>query len=99
MHAPSPSDSEPPQILDSLRDCIERMLDSEQLLPADGQALLDMLQQAQERIVSGETGEAEGLLLGFEALLKALTDSGVLDQAASDLCVVQVRAITAALNT
>ena len=35
----------------------------------------------------------------IEALLKALTDSGVLDQAASDLCVVQVRAITAALNT
>jgi hypothetical protein len=93
------SDPEPLAILNSLRDRIERMLDSERLLPADGQALLDMLQQAEVRIATGETGEAEGLLLGFEALLKALTDSGVLDHSASETCMAQVRAATDALNT
>jgi hypothetical protein len=57
-----------------------------------------MLQQAQQRLVSGDTSEARGSLLGYEALLKALTDSGVLDPSASQLCLAQVRAITAALN-
>ncbi|HLV81334.1 MAG TPA: hypothetical protein VKT32_13700, partial [Chthonomonadaceae bacterium] len=77
----------------------QRLLDAEVLFEAEGAALLEMLQQAQQRLASGETGEAEGLLLGFEALLKALTDSGVLDPSASELCLAQVRAITAKLNS
>lgn len=76
----------------------QRLLDAEVLSEPEGAALLEMLQQAQQRLAAGEPGEAEGLLLGFEALLKALTESGVLDPAAGDLCLAQVRAITAALN-
>src|SRR5262249_24364308 len=85
--------------LADLRDSMDRLLDCEKLLPADGQALLDMLRQAEERIAAGETGEAGGLLLGFEALLRALADSGVLESSASDHCVVKVREASHLLNT
>lgn len=85
--------------LGALRRRVERMLDSDRLLPADGQALLQMLQEAQKRLAHGEAGQAGGLLLGFEALLRALTESGVLDPAASDLCLTEVRAASAALDS
>ena len=84
--------------LAALRDHVERMLDSEKLLPADGEALLEMLRQAEERIAAGETGEASGLLLGFQSLLQALADGGVLDASACSQCVVRVREATHALT-
>ncbi len=98
MPDPSQAASEPLQCLEALRSRVERMLDSEMLLPADGQALLDMLQQAQERVARGEAAAAGGLLIGFEALLRALAESGVLDRSAADLCVVDIRSLTEALS-
>lgn len=82
----------------ALRDHVERLLDSERLLPADGNALLSMLREAEERIAAGDTGEASGLLLGFEALLRALADSGVLDPGSSELCVETARRAAEAIN-
>jgi hypothetical protein len=91
--------SSPPNLqLTALRDCVERMLDSEKLLPADGEALLNMLRQAEERIEAKEYGAAVGLLLGFESLLQALGDSGVLDPKSSEICVVMARTAAEAIN-
>lgn len=84
--------------LAALREQVERMLDSEKLLPADGEALLGMLRKAEERLVTGDVGEASGLLLGFESLLRALQDSGVLDRKSTDLCLVMVRETAESIN-
>jgi hypothetical protein len=97
MSQPAP-ETEPACRLAELCDHIESLLDSDRLLPADGRALLEMLQKAQERVTAGDIAGAGGLLLGFESLLKALLDTGVLDPTASDLCLVAARVTALSLS-
>ena len=97
MSQPAPQ-NEPAERMAQLRRYIEDLLDSDRLLPADGRALLAMLQQAQERIAAGDTAAAGGLLLGLETLLTALQDAVVLDPTASKFCLVEARAAAESLS-
>ena len=92
------STDETPSRLADLRRLVEKLVDSDQLLPADGLALLEMVRKAMECLEAGDAAAAGGVLLGFEALVNALVDSGVLDPGESNLCIVQVRAAAAALS-
>jgi hypothetical protein len=89
--------SVPADGLRRLRLGVDALLDSDAILPVDGNTLLSMLDGAERYLHGGDSAATRGLLRGFDALLSALIDAGTLPAAVGNPNIDIVRALLGTL--
>ena len=79
QHPEKPAARDARTLIAYLQQSVEARMDGDQLLPADGSSLLELLERAMEGLSVRNAGAARAEIEAFIRRVQALIDAGVLD--------------------